>query len=138
MSNITDETIKNALNNPEFSFIETFADASDSAKVTREMTTLVFKHRKKREQLKHRERQLVQLENELKKLQRASYNKHKDAPNEKAKSILVEIDTEEELFSVKVAEQQINELKRDLSGIKLEIDTFKAISYNLRTEMGSF
>ena len=73
--NITNETIKEALSNPEFSFIATFADAGDSAKVTREMTALVFKHRKKREQLTQRERQLVQLENDLKKLQRASYNR---------------------------------------------------------------
>ena len=135
---ISDTTIAEAINNPNFSFIETFADASDSAKVTQEMTALLFKHRKKREQLQVRERERVVIEKKLNDSKRASYLKHKSAPNEKMKSILVEIDTEEEAYKLAIVEQQIKELTRDLSSIRTEIDTWKAISYNLRTEMGSF
>lgn len=137
---LTIETIAEAMNNPDFSFIGTFADAGDSSKITKEMTRLLFIHRRKREQLKTREREKIILSKAYEKKKRESYlehSKHKST-TEKAKTILVEIDTEEEKFDLDVIEQKIKELTREMSSIKLEIDTLKAISYGLRTEMGSF
>lgn len=138
MQKISNETIAEAINNPHFSFIETFADATDASKVTKEMTMLVFKNRKKREELQKRERERVVYENIFNKKRRESYNKHSNAPNEKSKGILVEIDTEEEKYNLEISEQRVKDLTRELASIKLELDTWKTIVYNLRTEMGSF
>lgn len=138
MSNINEKVILEALRDPNFSFIQSFADASDPAKVTRELTTLIFNHRKKRDQLKVKEREKIVLENAYEQKKRKSYMSHSDAPNEKTKGILVEIDCEDESYKIAIIEQQIKELNRDLSSIRLEIDTWKAISYSIRTEMGSF
>lgn len=136
---ITYETIAEAINNPEFSFIGTFADVSDSKKVTKEMTRLLFIHRKTREQLKSRERERVVLNNKFESSKRKSYQKHsKTSATEKTKNILVEIDTEKDKYELAITDQKIKELIREMASIKLEIDTWKAISYNLRTEMGSF
>lgn len=134
------ETIAEAMNNPDFSFIGSFSDAADSSKVTKEMTRLLFIHRKKREQLKSRERERTILLKNFEKNKRQSYIKHNNSKSvtEKTKTILVEIDTENEKFELDIVEQKIKELTREMSSIKLEIDTWKAISYNLRTEMGSF
>lgn len=130
--------VSQALNDPNFSFIESFSDAGDTVKVTKEMTALLFRHRRGRTELKKRERNLVRLESEYKAAKNKSYFSHKNAKNESEKRILVEIDTEEEAYRISVEEQKIKEIRRELSGIKLEIDTLKAISYSLRTEMGSF
>lgn len=140
MSHISNDTIAQAINNPEFSFIETFADASDSAKVTREMTRLLFMHRSLRKQLRTRERERVVLATEYEKKKRNSYvNLSKSSSvTEKARAILVDIDTEKEKYDLDIIDQKIKELTREMSSIKIEIDTWKAISYNLRTEMGSF
>lgn len=138
MSRITNQEITEALNNPNFSFIESFADAGDSVKITRELTILVFKHRQKREQLQEKERLLVRQEAKLKSLKSKAYLENKDAPNENTKRVLVDLATEEEEYQVNLTRQIVSDLKRDLASIKLEIDTFKSISYNLRTEMGSF
>jgi len=136
--NIDEKTIAQALSDPNFSFLETFADATDSAKITREMTVLVFRLRQKREQLKRKERDRVVLDKKYNDKRRQAYLANSNAPNEKNKSILVEIATEEEAYNLAITEQQVKELSRDLSTIKTEIDTLKAISYNLRTEMGAF
>lgn len=140
MSHISNDTIAQAINNPEFSFIETFADAADSAKVTREMTRLLFMHRSLRKQLRTRERERVVLATEYEKKKRNSYvNLSKSSSvTEKARAILVDIDTEKEKYDLDIIDQKIKELTREMSSIKIEIDTWKAISYNLRTEMGSF
>ena len=136
---ITVKTVAEAMNNPHFSFIESFADAGDIAKVTNEMTRLLFLHRRKREQLKERERNKVNLIKDYESKKRTSYIKHSaTSATEKNKTILVDIETEKEKFEIDVVDQKIKELARDLSSIKLEIDTWKAISYSLRTEMGSF
>lgn len=137
---ITVKTIAEAMNNPHFSFIESFADAGDIAKVTNEMTRLLFLHRRKREQLKERERSKVSLVKDYESKKRTSYIKHSSVPSvtEKNKTILVDIETEKEKFEIDVIDQKIKELTRDLNSIKLEIDTWKAISYSIRTEMGSF
>lgn len=140
MSNINNETITQAISNPDFSFIESFADAADTAKVTREMTRLLFIHRNLRKQLRARERERVVLLNNYEKKKRESYMKHNQSASitEKAKNVLVEIDTEKEKYDLEIIEQKIKELTREMNAIKIEIDTWKAISYNLRTEMGSF
>lgn len=139
MSSINKDVIAEAINNPEFSFIETFADAGDSAKVTREMTRLLFMHRSLRTQLRTRERERVVLLKKYETKKRDSYLEHnKSSATEKAKTVLVDIDTEEEQYNLNIIDQKIKEITRELSSIKIEIDTWKAISYNLRTEMGSF
>jgi len=139
MSHLNEETIAKAISDPEFSFIETFADATESAKVTREMTRLLFLHRNYRKQLKMRERERVVLSNKLDKKRRDAYIKHSEtSATEKTKAVLVEIDTEKEKYDLDIIDQKIKELSREMTSIKLEIDTYKAISYNLRTEMGSF
>lgn len=139
MSDINNETIAEAIRNPEFSFIESFADAGDSVKVTREMTRLLFMHRNLRGQLRKRERERVVLAKEYESKKRESYLQHnKTSATEKAKTVLVDIDTEEEQYNLDIMDQKIKEITRELSSIKIEIDTWKAISYNLRTEMGSF
>ena len=140
MSHISNDTIAQAISNPEFSFIETFADAADSAKVTREMTRLLFMHRNLRKQLRTRERERVVLATEYDKKKRSSYINHSKSSSitEKAKTILVDIDTEQEKYNLDITDQKIKELTREIGSIKIEIDTWKAISYNLRTEMGSF
>lgn len=138
---IDNKTIAEALNDPNFSFIQTFADAADSGKVTREMTRLLFVHRKMRNQLQVVERERVIAMNAYNKEKRESYMKHsepKNAPTEKTKTILVEIDTEDRKYEIEIMDQKIKELTRGMASIKLEIDTWKAISYNLRTEMSSF
>lgn len=135
---ISPETISEALNDPNFSFIDTFADAADSAKVTKEMTRLLFLNRRMRNQLQKLERDRTLLLRDYNDKKRKSYISHKSAPNEKTKSILVEIDTEKEQFELDVVDQKIKELNRGLSSTKLEIDTLKAIAYNLRTEMSSY
>lgn len=139
MSHLNEDTIAKAISNPEFSFIETFADAGESAKVTREMTRLLFLHRNYRKQLRTRERERVVLSSKLDKKRRDSYIKHSEtSATEKTKTVLVEIDSEKEKYDLDIIDQKIKELSRELTSIKLEIDTYKAISYNLRTEMGSF
>ena len=136
---ISNETIAEAINNPHFSFIESFADAQDTQKVTKEMTRILFIHRRKREQLKEREREKVILVREYEKKKRESYLKHSNtSATEKAKGILVDLDTEKEKFDIEIVDQKIKELTRELSSIKLELDTWKAIGYSLRTEMSSF
>lgn len=140
MSEINNDTIAQAINNPDFSFIESFADAADTTKVTKEMTRLLFVHRSLRKQLRIRERERVVLLNDYEKKKRESYIKYNKSSSttEKAKNILVEIDTEKEKYELEITEQKIKELTREMSSIKIEIDTWKAISYNLRTEMGTF
>lgn len=133
-----DKIILETLKNPNFSFIETFGDASDTSKVTREMTVLLFKHRKARELLKEKEREKVKALNQLKRKQREEYIKNENAPNQAHRKILVEIACEDLEWKVDILDQQIKELNRTLNAIKIEIDTWKAISYSLRTEMGSF
>lgn len=138
MSKINVETIAQALNNPNFSFIDSFADAADSSKVTREMTLLLFKHRELRDLLKRYERERVIIEKDLRKEKQQAYLRHKSAINEKHRSILVDIDTEEKTYELAIIDQKIKETNRMLTAIKLELDTWKSISYSLRTEMGSF
>lgn len=138
MGKIDDKIIAEALNDPNFSFIQTFGDASEMENVGREMTRLMFLHRKERNLLKIKERERVVLNNEFEKKKRASYLKHSSAPNEKTKSILVEIDTEEEKYKIEIVDQQIKEINRSLSSIKLELDTLKAISYALKISAGIY
>lgn len=139
MSNNTDrEIIAEAINDPNFSFIESFADANEPAKVKKEMTRLLFFNRQQREQLKMRERERVVLQNEYDKKKREAYLKQISAPNEKMRGILVDIDTEKEKYNLEIIDQKIKEINRNMSAVKLELDTLKTISYNLRTEMGSF
>jgi len=64
--------------------------------------------------------------------------KHSTAPNEKTRAVLVEIDTEKEKFALEVVDQHIKEINRNMASVKLELDTWKSITYNIRTEMGSF
>lgn len=138
MSNINNETIAKAINDPHFSFIESFADANEPAKIKKEMTRLLFLHRKERELLQIQERKKVVIQTKYEKKKRESYMKHKSAPNEKTKNILVEIDTEQEKYELDIIEQKIKEINRNMSSIKLELDTWKSITYNIRTEMGAF
>lgn len=138
MSKIDKVTIAKAIEDPNFSFIDSFADASEPAKVKKEMTRLLFLHRNQREQLKERERQRVIINNNYEKKKRESYMKHSSAPNEKTRTILVEIDTEKEKYDLEIIDQKIKEINRNLVSIKLELDTWKSVTYNLRTEMGSF
>lgn len=138
MSNITKDVIAEAINDPNFSFIESFADASEPAKIKKEMTRLLFFNRQQREQLKEREREKVRLQNVYDKKKREAYIKHSTAPNEKTRAVLVEIDTEKEKFALEVVDQHIKEINRNMTSVKLELDTWKSITYNIRTEMGSF
>ena len=117
MSKVDVHIITEALNDPNFSFIETFADAGNNMKVTRELTTLVFKHRQKRDLLKKKERQLVLLKNDYSKKKNQAYLDQASAPNERSKAVLVEIATEEEAYQISIVEQSINELKRDVRPI---------------------
>lgn len=138
MSNVNKDTIVKAINDPNFSFIDSFADADEPAKVRREMTRLLFLHRNLRNQLRERERNKVIIQSKYDKKRRDSYMKHKNAPNERVRNILVEIDTEKEKYDLDIIDQKIKELNRELSSIKIEIDTWKAIGYAIRTEMGAF
>lgn len=138
MSNVNKDTIVKAINDPNFSFIDSFADADEPAKVRREMTRLLFLHRNLRNQLRERERNKVIIQSKYDKKRRDSYMKHKNAPNERVRNILVEIDTENEKYDLDIIDQKIKELNRELSSIKIEIDTWKAIGYAIRTEMGAF
>jgi len=61
MDNISKKSIEQALNDPEFSFIGSFSDASDTTKVRQEITKLLFRHRETRKLLKIRERERVTL-----------------------------------------------------------------------------
>lgn len=138
MSKVNNEIIAEAINNPNFSFIESFADASEPAKVKKEMTRLIFLHRKQRNLLQIREREKVFLQNKYEKKKRESYIKHQSAPNEKTRTILVDIDTEKEKYDLEIIDQKIKELNRNMASIKLELDTWKSIAYSIRTEMGAF
>lgn len=138
MSNINQQTIAKAINDPNFSFIDSFADANEPEKVRKEMTRLLFLHRNLRNQLRERERNKVVIQTTYDKKKRESYIKHKSAPNERSRNILVEIDTEKEKYDLDIIDQKIKELNRELSSIKIEIDTWKAIGYAIRTEMGAF
>lgn len=138
MTQINNDVIAEAINDPNFSFMESFADSGEPEKVKKEMTRLLFIHRKKRTLLKTRERERVVIFNRYEKKRRESYLNHKSAPNEKTKTILVEIDTEKEKYELEIMDQKIKELNRDLSSIKLELDTLKSISYSIRTGMGLF
>lgn len=136
--NINNETIAKALEDPNFSFIESFADAADVQKLGKELAKLMFQSRKQRDQLTIREREKVVLQTKYDKKKRESYMKHSNAPNEKTKMILVEIDTEKEKYEIEIIEQKIKEINRQLAAIKIEVDIIKSLTYNLRTEMGSF
>jgi len=138
MDNISKKSIEQALNDPEFSFIGSFSDASDTTKVRQEITKLLFRHRETRKLLKIRERERVTLNKNYEKKKRESYIKHSKSSSatEKTKTILVDIDTEQEKYEIDIIDQKIKELSREMTSIKLEIDTLKAISYNLKTEMG--
>lgn len=136
--NIDNDLITIALEDPNFSFIETFADADEPKKIKKEITRLLFLHKRTRNQLKTREREKVVIQTKYEKKKRDAYMKHSSAPNEKTRSILVEIDVEREKYELDIVDQQVKELVRDLNSIKTELDTLKAITYNLRTEMGAF
>jgi hypothetical protein len=140
MSNnrVSVETAAEALNNPNFSFIETFADASNVEKVRQEMTALLFRARQKRVELKDVEKEKTYKEAVYNKKKREAYIQSANAPNEKHRTILVEIATEKEKYNIDLLENKIKELNRELASIKMELDTWKTITYNLRTEMGSF
>lgn len=138
MRKINSDIIAEAINDPNFSFLESFADASEPEIVQKEMTRLLFFHRKQRELLTIREREKVIIQNKYDKKRRESYLRNSDAPNEKTKTILVEIDTEKEKYELEIIEQKIKELNRIIASVKLEIDTLKMISYNIRTGMGVF
>lgn len=138
MSQINNDVIAQAINDPNFSFIESFSDANEPAKIKKEMTRLLFFNRQQREQLRIREREKVTIQNKYDKVKRESYIKHSSAPNEKMRNVLVDIDTEKEKLDLEVIEQRIKEINRNMASIKLELDTWKSITYNIRTEMGSF
>lgn len=138
MSNVNKEIIAEAISDPNFSFIGTFSDVNEPIKIKKEMTRLLFFNRQQRDQLKTREREKVILQTAYDKKKRESYLKHSNAPNEKMRMFLVEIDLEKEKYDLDIIDQKIKELNRDMSSIKVELDTLKAIMYNLRTEMGSF
>lgn len=138
MSNVNKDTIVKAINDPNFSFIDSFADANEPEKIRKEMTRLLFLHRNLRNQLRERERNKVIIQSKYDKKRRDSYMKHKNAPNERVRNVLVEIDTEKEKYDLDIIDQKIKELNRELSSIKIEIDTWKAIGYAIRTEMGAF
>lgn len=138
MSNVSDKVILESIQDPNFSFIETFSDAADVEKVTREMTVLLFKHRKARNALRDLEAERVKAEFKLKQKQRQEYINHESAPNQQHRKILVDIACEQEEAQLAKIDYHIKNVNRTLASIKLEIDTWKAISYSLRTEMGSF
>ena len=134
MSNVSDKVSLESIKDPNFSFIETFSDAADVEKVTREMTVLLFKHRKARNALRDLEAERVKAEFKL----RQEHINHESAPNQQHRKILVDIACEQEEAQLAKIDYHIKNVNRTLASIKLEIDTWKAISYSLRTEMGSF
>lgn len=138
MQKVNSDTIAEAINDPNFSFLDSFADANEPEMIQKEMTRLLFFHRKQRELLTVREREKVVIQNRYDKKRRESYLNHKDAPNEKTKTILVEIDTEQEKYELEIIEQKIKELNRIIASVRLELDTLKAITYNIRTAMGAY
>lgn len=138
MNKVNSDVIAEAINDPNFSFLESFADANEPEMIQKEMTRLLFFHRKQRELLTVREREKVVIQNRYDKKKRESYLNHKDAPNEKTKTILVEIDTEQEKYELEIVDQKIKELNRIIASVRLELDTLKTITYNIRTGMGVF
>ena len=138
MTKTNNDVIAEAINDPNFSFIESFADADESEKIKKEMTRLLFLHKKERNLLKIRERERVVIFNNYEKKKRESYIRHSSAPNEKTRAVLVDIDAEKEKYELEIIDQKIKELNRSLASIKLELDTLKSISYSLRTGMGLF
>lgn len=138
------EVIAEAINDPNFTFMDTFADASEPEKVRKELTRLLFLHRESRNQLQVRERERVILNTKYESARRKAYMQHSKADgektkiNEKTKLILVEIAVEKEKYDLEIMDQRIKELNRTLVSIKLEIDLFKTIGYSLKTEMGGF
>lgn len=137
MSNINSNYTHNTTNSTEISFITTFDDVENPSKVAKEIARLLFIHREQREELKTRERERVVISQKHDKNRREAYIKHsKTSSAEKMKNILVEIDTEQDKNDLDIVEQKIKELTRNMSSIKLEIDAWKTIIYNVRTEMG--
>lgn len=132
----TNDTIAEAIRDPNFSFIDTFADASEPEKIRKELTRLLFLHRETRKQLELRERERVVLNHKYEKLKRKAYKENENAKNEKIRATLVEISTEEEKYNLEIQDQKIKELNRRLSSIKLELDVYKTIGFSIKTEMG--
>lgn len=136
MDSKREDLFKKAINDPNFSFIDSFADAEEPEVIQKEMTRLLFQHRRQRDLLTLRERERVVLFNTYEKKRRESYIKHSSAPNEKTKTVLVEIDTEEEKYQLEIIDQKIKEINRNIASIKLELDTLKSMSFTIRTGMG--
>lgn len=132
----TNDTIAEAIRDPNFSFIDTFADASEPEKIRKELTRLLFLHRETRKQLELRERERVVLNHKYEKLKRKAYKENENAKNEKIRATLVEISTEEEKYNLEIQDQKIKELNRRLTSIKLELDVYKTIGFSIKTEMG--
>lgn len=132
----TNDTIAEAIRDPNFSFIDTFADASEPEKIRKELTRLLFLHRETRKQLELRERERVVLNHKYEKLKRKAYKENENAKNEKIRATLVEISTEEEKYNLEIQDQKIKELNRRLNSIKLELDVYKTIGFSIKTEMG--
>lgn len=132
------DLIAEAINDPTFSFIDSFADAEEPEKISKEMTRLLFMHRKQRDLLTVHERERVIISSKLEKAKRESYMKHSNAPNEKTKTVLVEIDTEQLKYNLDIIDQKIKEINRIITSIKLELDTLKSMNYAIRTGMGLF
>lgn len=132
----THDTIAEAIRDPNFSFIDTFADASEPEKIRKELTRLLFLHRETRKQLELRERERVVLNHKYEKLKRKAYKENENAKNEKIRATLVEISTEEEKYNLEIQDQKIKELNRRLNSIKLELDVYKTIGFSIKTEMG--
>lgn len=138
LKEINENIAKQALNDPNFSFFESFADASETDKIRKELTRLLFLHRETRRKLEMREREKVTIAHKYDKKKREAYIKNANAANEKTRLVLVEIESEKEKYDLEVKEQLIKELTRELNSIKLEIDIIKTIGYSLKTEMGGF
>ena len=136
--NISNDSIAEAIKDPNFSFIHTFADASDTEKIRKETTRLMFLHRHTRSQLEIRERERVSMINKYDALKRKSYLKNENAKNEKTRTVLVEIETEQQKYMLDVNDQKIKELNRTLAAIKTELDVLKTIGFSLKTEMGGY
>lgn len=131
-------TIEQAINNPNFSFLDSFADAQDLAIINKEMATLILKMRALSNELSVAEKKKSNADYAYKKeYNRAYINLGDSAKNETYKKIMAEIECEDLELNVIKFDLLAKEKQRQIYQIRSEIEALRTIASNIKQELQS-
>lgn len=128
-------SIEHAIKDPNFSFLESFADANELSKINQENARLLFLQREIRAKLDKCERALVHATVVHKAAYRKAYMDNEGAKNESQRKVITEILCQDEEIEVMKNEQLVKEYNRRLTSIRDELNTLKSITFVIRAEM---